>query len=414
MAFLLAVKFQHLFVVDTLLDKTHNTYHLRYDVPPSTCRAGSLADAETFVHNQLLEFLFLIETLTTEQKSYLAKYMKGVSRSFSLVAPEVESPLNEYLAAAYLVCRVVDNIEDTVHPFEWQQARFAEFAELLAEPRQATAVLDRWGRLSWPGLTESEKEMMTSENGLTLWQIYTMIPDQYRRSIQHWAGVMAYGMERSGNPYTSDFFVSHGDVRLPIRESDYNLYCFYVAGTVGRMITELAVSFYNVNDAAAQGMAEGSEACGRALQKTNIVKDFVTDLQRGFSYLPREWMEEIAYAALDLSDVPSDWKKKVLLNVVAELEVSAQYVVSLPQTAVGYRRAGLLMMLPAYETILLAARRLHLLFTPDHAVKISRTKMGQCVLSARRMAEDNQAILAYAADMSQQIHTQLGVFTAAR
>jgi hypothetical protein len=72
------------------------------------------------------------------------------------------------------------------------------------------------------------------------------------------------------------------------------------------------------------------------------------------------------------------------------------------------------MMLPAYETILLAARRLHLLFTPDHAVKISRMKMGQCVLSARRMAEDNQAILAYAADMSQQIHTQLGIFTAAR
>ena len=180
--------------------------------------------------------------LSNEQKAYLAHYMKNVSRSFSIVATEVDAPLNDYLATAYLICRVVDNIEDTTRPFPWQQARYAEFAELLNHPQQAESILIEWGKHDWPGLTDSEREMMTPEDGLMLWQIYSQTPVAYRRSIQQWAGVMARGMERSGNPNATDFFSNHGAIRLPKEEADYDLYCFYVAGTVGRMITELSLS----------------------------------------------------------------------------------------------------------------------------------------------------------------------------
>jgi farnesyl-diphosphate farnesyltransferase len=333
--------------------------------------------------------------------------MKGVSRSFSLVAPEVDSPLDDYLAEAYLICRVVDNIEDSHQPFRWQQDRFAEFAQLLADPGQAPTILARWDRLTWNGLSSVEVEMMSRKKGLILWQIYANTPELYRAPIRYWAGEMARGMERSGNPYSDDFFVNHGNVRLPIRESDYDLYCFYVAGTVGRMITELAVIFYEIEEKAARIMTGGSDACGRALQKTNIVKDFAVDLRRGVSYLPVEWQQEIDFAALHLSGVPAQWKKKVLLNVVRELEASVDYVLALPQTAVGYRKAGLLMMLPAFETILLAARRLERLFTPDHSLKISRAQMGRCVLLARKMAADDHAIRAYAGDMAGRIRSVL-------
>ena len=213
----------------------------------------------------------MTDNLSPRQQKYLAAYMKGVSRSFSLVAPEVDSPLDDYLATAYLICRVVDNIEDTLQPFEWQQARFADFADLLNIPQRAEEILSSWNAHEWPGLTDSEKEMMTSKEGLMLWEIYAQIPEIYRAPIRHWATVMAFGMERSGNPHTSDYFFNHGDVRLPIQESDFDLYCFYVAGTVGRMITDLAVLFYEVGDYAAQILTDGSDACGRALQKTNIV-----------------------------------------------------------------------------------------------------------------------------------------------
>jgi farnesyl-diphosphate farnesyltransferase len=349
----------------------------------------------------------LAENFNPQQKSYLASYMNGVSRSFSLVAPEVESPLDDYLAAAYLICRVVDNIEDTLQPFEWQKKRFAEFSTLLDAPQTAEQILRGWDRFNWPGLTDSEKELMTCEKGLMLWQIYSELPGSYRDPIRRWASMMAFGMERSSNPYTSDFFFDHEQVRLPVQESDYDLYCFYVAGTVGRMITELAILFYDVVDPQKQILIDGSDACGRALQKTNIVKDFERDLQRGVCFLPGDWLKEVDYTPLRLDGVPSAWKAMVLLNVVEELEASVRYVLALPEEALGYRKAGLLMMLPAYETILLAAQRLQDIFTPRHSVKISRTKMGQCILRARNIAGDNQAISAYSDKMALQIRSQL-------
>jgi farnesyl-diphosphate farnesyltransferase len=355
----------------------------------------------------------LYNELTASQSDYLARYMKGVSRSFAIVAPEVESPLDGYLATAYLICRVVDNIEDTSQPFAWQQARFAEFAHLLQNPQDAPRIVTGWEDLEWPGLTQSERAMMALPDGLTLWEIYSGLPRHYRTPIQKWADKMAYGMERSGNPFTSDFFYSQDGVRLPHTKADYDRYCFYVAGTVGRMITELAILFYDVNSAGAQELIEGSDACGRALQKTNIVKDFAIDLQRGYCYLPGEWLARVDYTPLALRDVPAEWKKRVLLDVVQELEDSALYVTALPRRATGFRRAALLMMLPAYETMLLAADRLPDLFTPRHAVKISRTKMGQCVLRARSMASDDSAIGAYAREMSAAIYERLGLEYAA-
>jgi len=350
--------------------------------------------------------------ISKEQNAYLDEMMQGVSRSFALVAPSIEPQLSSYMATAYLICRVVDNIEDTHESFGWQQVRFAEFTELLDHPDQAERILSGWDRLDWPGLTDAEKEMMTIKNGLMLWQIFTQTPEPYRQSIQRWAAVMAIGMERSNNPYTSNYFFGHGDFRLPRLESDYDLYCFYVAGTVGRMITELDIQFYGLGDNAASLLLNSSDACGRALQKTNIVKDFVKDLQRGVCYLPGEWMYDLNYAPLSLNGVPPAWKKMVLQNVLQELEDSVSYVLALPHNAVGYRQAGLLMMYPALETVLLAARRLPDLFTPRHAVKISRVTMGQCILRARRMAGDNWAIRTYVDEMSHKIRAQLDLVTA--
>jgi phytoene/squalene synthetase len=57
--------------------------------------------------------------LTQSQQQYLDTRMHEVSRSFALVVPLLEEPLNHYIAAAYLICRVVDNIEDCEQPFAW-------------------------------------------------------------------------------------------------------------------------------------------------------------------------------------------------------------------------------------------------------------------------------------------------------
>ncbi len=346
-------------------------------------------------------------TLSSEQREYLGEQMDKVSRSFSLVAPEVDPPLDDYLAVAYLICRVTDNIEDTLHPFSWQKKRYAEFARLLDAPHTAESVLAEWETYDWPGLTGEERRMMAREKGLLLWEIYASLPHVVYDVIKRWTSIMAQGMARTNDPAETGFFVERNGIRMPASYLGYYQYCFYVAGTVGRMISDLAVETYSINGEIAKTLACSSEYCGRALQKTNIIKDFARDLGRGVSYLPDEWLQEVDYAPLHLAGAPAFWKRKVLLDILAELDASVNYVLALPQTAVGLRKAGLLMMMPAYETILQAAQRLSLLFTPDHVVKISRVTMGRCVLQARKIATDNSAIRAYVTEMSAKVGKSL-------
>ena len=53
----------------------------------------------------------------------------------------LEEELKHQLATAYLICRVVDNIEDCTEPHSWQAERFAEFEQLLHRPADSQEIL---------------------------------------------------------------------------------------------------------------------------------------------------------------------------------------------------------------------------------------------------------------------------------
>ena len=333
--------------------------------------------------------------------------MNKVSRSFALVTPSLEDPLNHYMATAYLVCRVVDNIEDSQQPFDWQSKRFAEFVNLLHEPDRARDILQVWGAEDWPGLTADERNLMGLD-GLKLWQIFSRIPPQSRLSIAQWAIAMAEGMEQMRDPNQAPFLVSYNGVELPAKEEDYNQYCYYVAGTVGHMSTELIIDFYGLKGEVTERLLANSEACGRGLQKTNIVKDFAEDLPRGICYLPDEWMDEVGHRPMTLSGAPLSWKRKILDDVLRELDDSTAYILDLPYNAAGHRKASLLVLLPAYQTILLAAKRHEKLFTPKHKVKISRRTMYRCLQDAKALVGDNEAILEYSRQIRKEVDKAIG------
>ena len=333
--------------------------------------------------------------ITNSQKKYLADSMNKVSRSFALVTPCFEYPLNHFMSAAYLICRVVDNIEDCSQPLDWKRLRFSEFRELLSEPAQKDEILSTWEEQDWPGLNLDERRMMSLQGGLPLWQIYSQIPEIPKQMIGRWSSEMAKGMEYSEDPDQEPFFVTHGDVRLLAKERDYNQYCYFVAGTVGHMTTDLVIDHYSLDDDTANTLQDLCEACGRGLQKTNIVKDFVEDLSRGVCYLPDEWMQDAMYSPLTLSGAPLSWSQKILDDVRFELHDFFSYILALPYQAKGYRIASLLCVLPACQTIWKAACNQDKLFTPGHDIKISRVTFFKCIHDAKSMATSNGSILKY-------------------
>jgi farnesyl-diphosphate farnesyltransferase len=341
------------------------------------------------------------------QQNYLSDQLNKVSRSFALVVPLVEAPARYYLAAAYLLCRVVDNIEDCTLPDAWKQARFGEVQDLLQAPSRAATVLAEWEAEPWPGLTEAEQRLMGLKDGLPLWQIYGAIPAAAQEVIRRWVGVMAQGMSRLSDPAGRPHFVRYGGVDVLEEAADYNEYCYYVAGTVGHMASELVVLQYGLPDDVARALDIRAEACGRSLQKTNILKDFAEDIWRGVCYLPGEWLRQVDYAPLRLQGAPPSWQAIVFDDVLEELRDATEYLVALPYDAAGYRRASLLCLLPAYQTLSLAAERCDTLFTAEHRVKISRVAMARCIHDSQALLLDNAGILEYSQHVEGRIRAKL-------
>ncbi len=343
---------------------------------------------------------------TVAQQTYLEQKLGDVSRSFALVVPFLEAPLQHYLATAYLLCRVVDNIEDCGQSVEWKKERFAEFSRLLREPQHATEFLSGWEREAWPALTDKETRMMGVTDGLALWHIYAEMPQAIRTIIRRWTNVMVQGMEQLSDPAQRPSLISRHGKEILASEADYKEYCYYVAGTVGQLVTELVILQYQFSDEIVQVLRSRAEACGRALQKTNIVKDFTEDLQRGICYLPDTWLQQADYTPLALQGAAPEWKAMVLADVLEELREATEYLLTLPYSAPGYRRAALLCLLPAYQTILSAARNQVILFTPAHQIKISHQTMAQCLADAQAMLVDNQAIQRYSQRFEDEIRDQ--------
>lgn len=341
------------------------------------------------------------------KKKYLNAMMKEVSRSFVLVTNCLEEPLDNEMAAAYLICRVVDNIEDCERSASWQKERFDEFKQLITNPKCANIIFNSWDQMDWPGLNPGERKLMGIVDGLRLWEIYGQFPVETRLIITRWAGKMAEGMSRVNNPQKYPNFKRRNGMLILKTAEDYNQYCYYVAGTVGHMGTELAVAHYKIKNSVANRLLANCEACGRALQKTNIIKDFAKDQDRGVCYLPDEWLREVAHAPLSLKGAPLPWKRKVLMDIMHELRDSVDYMLDLPHSATGFRMASLLCLLPAYETISLAAENLEQLFTTEHQVKISRDTMYQCLQSAQVMVNDNDRIVKYSKELSGIIEANL-------
>ena len=85
---------------------------------------------------------------------------------------------------------------------------------------------------------------------------------------------MAQGMSQLGDPDQRPFFVTRQGIEVIATATDYDHYCYYVAGTVGHLATELVIRHYELTEDIARQLRPHAESCGRSLQKTNIVKDF--------------------------------------------------------------------------------------------------------------------------------------------
>jgi len=340
-----------------------------------------------------------------EEREFIQEMLDGVSRSFAAIIPLLEEPFDRSVGLAYLLCRVCDNIEDCTNPFEWKQKRFEEFRWLLRHPTQSHEILQKWHGFIWEGLKPAELALQTT-HGERLWSLFAALPPASQDIIRKWSEEMSLGMEEMQAPNNA-LVQEVDDIQALIDLTALNRYCYYVAGTVGHMCTELAAEHYGFDAQQVSTLKLRCETFGNALQKTNIFKDFEEDLTRGVSFFPKGWLTSAKRSPLALKGADNLWIWRVLSHILDDLSGAVHYITHLPYEAQGYKQFCLCAILPAYETLVMAAGRHPMLFTPEHACKIPRTKMFECLQMAEAFSKDNEALLSKKKNYEEQIFRAL-------
>ncbi|WP_435360673.1 phytoene/squalene synthase family protein [Haloarchaeobius sp. DFWS5] len=211
--------------------------------------------------------------------------VQGVSRTFAITIDELEEPTARHICLGYLLCRVADTVEDAGHiPPKEKAALLRTYANVLDEDDPTTVdefrtSVDPWLPADldadWTVVAESPRVVHT----------YRKLSPEAKEDILPPVLELTNGM--------AEFVERHADtggLRIQTLE-ELEEYCWYVAGTVGSLVTGLVTR--GASESRASSLRENARSFGLLLQLVNVAKDVSDDYhEENNVYLPAEWLAE--------------------------------------------------------------------------------------------------------------------------
>ncbi len=219
-------------------------------------------------------------TLEASEAFCLAVLPK-VSRTFALSISQLPSELRRATCAAYLLCRIVDTIEDDrVISCDTRESLFDAFDRCLLDDAYSVEEFVELSRRARVGEAEPVEHALCVDSE-HVWTVFRALAPAAKRAIRGPVSVMSAGMRE----FSARFDIE-GALRI-VDEAELERYCFYVAGTVGKLLTELFLLEVPGLDSQTRARLRSSSVhFGIGLQITNIVKDVASDYEGGVCFLP--------------------------------------------------------------------------------------------------------------------------------
>lgn len=175
--------------------------------------------------------------------------------------------------------------------------------------------------------------------------------------------------------------------------AEMDRYCYYVAGVVGEMLTELFCD-YSPQIAKHKDLLQNlAISFGQALQMTNILKDIWEDQRRGVCWLPQD-----IFTSFDLKNLTpehydpafGDGLTKLISIANFHMHNSLRYILLIPASETGIRR----FCLWALGMAILTLRRIlnHKDFTQGNQVKISRFSVKTTILISNLITSNDTSL----------------------
>ena len=260
----------------------------------------------------------------------------------------------------------------------------------------SSVVLRRATSSSCSTLIEGDDaELSLSRNLTRVMRVYRTLPEAMQRVVGRWVAEMSRGMSL----YTHREPGEDGFVALYTTE-DLERYCYYVAGTVGHMLTELFEVHMGdtLDKRTGAELRQHAESFGAGLQLVNILKDVTDDRERMWSFVPRAACERVGVGIHNLTDAVHRERAHAavapLFDIAREkLDRALTYALTIPPDQKGVRLFCLLPLWMAALT-LVHARGNDAMFVAGEEVKISRQVVEQVIADCMMNVSDDAALKA--------------------
>jgi farnesyl-diphosphate farnesyltransferase len=316
-----------------------------------------------------------------DDREFCRAILPKVSRTFALGILLLPGRLREAVRVSYLLCRIADTIEDGTELTPADQAvLLAKLRACLQEGGPDGAAL----RAAFPLPATDEQRLVHHAD--RAFRCFRALSDRERGAIRPWVQEMIAGMSEFAGRRAAA-----GGLEALASVAELDRYCYYVAGTVGHLLTGLFRIHYPRIPAARYARLEAlATSFGLGLQLTNIIKDVADDRRRGWSFVPRDLCEVAGLQPTDLQD-PTRFPQasRVMATLIAKakghLRDALAYCTTLPAAAYRIRIFCLTSLYFAVRTLRLAERDPRLL-DPSHKVKITRADVYRTVAAAHLVA----------------------------
>jgi farnesyl-diphosphate farnesyltransferase len=318
----------------------------------------------------------------TVDEDYQDRILPHVSRTFALTIPQLPPALRTPVTNAYLLCRIADTIEDETPAAAATNLVLQErFVAVVCGKEDADAVAHDVAPQLSPRTLPAERDLILNMRRVV--GITTRFEETQRAAIQRCLDVMCHGMHK---------FQQTASLRGLPRSTDLDDYCYYVAGVVGEMLTELFCSYSPEIRQRRAELHDLAVSFAQGLQMTNILKDVWEDHSRGACWLPQEVFSRYGIDLAQLSPgkggTAFDAGMRELVGVAhVHLRNALTYTLLIPSKETGIRR----FCLWAIGLAVLTLRRIAATpgFTSGSQVKVSHAAVGLTQISTNVAVRSN-------------------------
>lgn len=316
---------------------------------------------------------------------YQASILPGVSRTFALTIPVLPVRLAEVVTNAYLLCRLADTIEDDIGLDNTQKTAFhRRFVAVVegTEPAEPFAA-ELLPLLSSRTLPEERELVRNTARVIGVTHAFWRAE---RAALTRCVRIMCSGMPE---------FQRNKSLRGLRDLEEMGSYCYFVAGVVGEMLTELFCLHCPELEKHRDQLMTLAVSFGQGLQMTNILKDIWDDRQAQTCWLPRSVFKdgEFRLEQLEeqhLSDAFAAGLNELIGVAHAHLRNAMEYTCLIPKRETGIRK----FCFWAIGLAVMTLRKIHRnpAFTSGAQVKVSRRTVKATVVTTNLTLMSNRAL----------------------